>query len=399
LVFHLGALSQRLATVSDGSRKLHVLVLSHLHIDHVNGFKLLCQNQVLRIHRLIIPHYNDYEKLFLLAKAATAGLSAPVIEEYHEVLTNPGGWFSARGVQQVIGVRPADDEAGDVEPPQMPDTGPPDGYDIVPGPDGTAPTAETPLALVCYAPQGSVRRMGQLTSIPNSSVVVAALFNGGARFSGWLLAPFTDRRIPGSQGQKNWTAFQAAVQACLTPHLQKGRLMLDSQGDQCLDCLRNSWRSYVGYNHKTWNILSASCYLGFVTSIDLSAPPHPCCWPCCFSIGCQEGSPQSHTLLGPVTGWLLTGDTYLKNNTWKTYFCPYLPRRPIIQAPHHGSMANFDLSLLSYAPHMIFATCAMKDAKHPSPRLLKTLGTSNYQLHSVTEDPSSMLRSWTVARV
>src|SRR5260370_42272693 len=89
------ALSRCLSTVrlalplKTGRRGLDLLVLSHLHSDHVNGFLQFVQGVTLSIDRLMIPHYDDDDRLVLLAQVAAQTANIDLIIQTDQSTANP----------------------------------------------------------------------------------------------------------------------------------------------------------------------------------------------------------------------------------------------------------------------------------------------------------------------
>ncbi len=398
---NLDCLAHRVTNAFCRPPKIDVLVLSHLHRDHINGFEILADKHRIEVERLIIPHYSDEDILFLVTQAAAAGVSASAIQEQHAVLSDPAGWFGSRGVRQIVAIRGSGD--GDaIDPPPTPGDGPPTGFETIPPPDSVGGTGDTSLRLVAYAPEATREPLGRTTegrashiSVPNRTFFQPITRPGG-RAPFWTLVPFCQRSIPGSLGHQSRADFKEAVQRCLAPNLRNGRLDLSVHSSQCLQCLKKAWSDYVGKGHRTWNLLSLSCYLGFTASyrtprIALSSDAIYLAPNRRFSS--KPGFVEVHT---SVPGWLMTGDATLEK-TWQSFFAPYLKLRPMLQSPHHGSHRSFRSSVLKNMPSAVFATCASRDPKHPSRLLEKQLRAKGLQLHRVTEDPSTILHTCTTA--
>lgn len=398
---NLGHLAHRVTNPSDGSRNLDILVLSHLHQDHINGFELLVDKNGIEVDRLIIPHYSDEDILFLVTQAAAAGVSASAIQEQHAVLSDPAGWFGSRGVRQIVAIRGSGD--GDaVEPPPTPGDGPPTGFETIPPSDSVGGTGDTSLSLVAYAPRGTTEAPGRTADDRTSHISLSnrnffqLIARPGGRAPFWTLVPFCQRSIPGSQGHQSRADFKEAVQRCLAPNLRDGRLDLSVNWSKRLQCLKKAWSDYVGKGHRTWNLLSLSCYLGFTASCH--APRIALCSDAIYLVpnlrfSSKTGFVEVQT---SVPGWLMTWDATLED-TWQSFFAPYLKLRPMLQSPHHGSHRSFRSSVLKNMPSALFATCASRDPKHPSRLLEKKLRAKGLQLHRVTEDPSTILHTCTTA--
>ena len=78
--------------------KLNLLILSHLHEDHVSGlYSLFHRNPKTSVERVILPYLSPNERLIL-----AIGARAPVTGDwYYDLLSDPVQFFAERGAQQV----------------------------------------------------------------------------------------------------------------------------------------------------------------------------------------------------------------------------------------------------------------------------------------------------------
>ena len=83
-------------TLSNG--KLNLLVLSHLHEDHVSGlYMLFYRNPKTSVERVILPYLSPMERLIL-----AIGAHAPDTGNwYYDLLSDPVQFFIERGVRQI----------------------------------------------------------------------------------------------------------------------------------------------------------------------------------------------------------------------------------------------------------------------------------------------------------
>lgn len=77
-----------------GKKHLNLLVISHLHDDHINGLKSLLQD--FDIDNVVMPYVNDGLKL--LASLESSGTD----EFLQSFYADPVAWFISRGVRKIF---------------------------------------------------------------------------------------------------------------------------------------------------------------------------------------------------------------------------------------------------------------------------------------------------------
>ena len=78
--------------------KLNLLILSHLHEDHVSGLHALFnRNPKTSVERVILPYLSPIERLILAIRAPTLGTG----DWYYNFLSDPIQFFVERGVQRI----------------------------------------------------------------------------------------------------------------------------------------------------------------------------------------------------------------------------------------------------------------------------------------------------------
>ncbi|MCX8102311.1 MAG: MBL fold metallo-hydrolase [Geminicoccaceae bacterium] len=327
---------------------IDLLILSHLHNDHINGFEMLQQKIAPSIDRLAIPHYDDEDKLVVLAQAASSGATTRQIARLHEVLTDPAAWFRARGVRQILAVAPGSPTA---EPPPspvppLPDDGPPEGYRLVGWPD-PAPERPTTEAYVPKRASISGPSYGTYVVLPPGSVL--RILSPATRTSvAFVVIPYCLRSIPGRGGHRCRQQFVQAVDRVLHPYRNGASLIIKSKHARTvLQSLKSAFVSYVDNSGTVANRLSLLSYIGFdcispntcFTYLQTCAPH---CMPCgsIFWNFLDWSWPAKKRVLRPprrasTCGWLITGDADLRRDTeWKKYsgsvsVCRLFYRHPI----------------------------------------------------------------------
>jgi metallo-beta-lactamase superfamily protein len=105
---------QVLQVTPDTDRPLDLLILSHLHYDHVGGLKRLLVG--VRTALVVIPYLSPIERLLLAAS------EDPIDDEFYDVLLDPMGYLVRNGARRVL-VISRGQRAMDPPPPEISDSG------------------------------------------------------------------------------------------------------------------------------------------------------------------------------------------------------------------------------------------------------------------------------------
>jgi hypothetical protein len=408
------ALSRSLSTVRlalpvrAGRRNLDLLVLSHLHCDHIKGFLQFVQGVPLSIDRLIIPHYDDEDRLVLLAQVAAQTADIDLVIQTDQITANPGQWFGDRGVAQVIQIRP-----GGGDPTAGPTGGPLSPEPKAPEEEGGDRSASPSIVLNDHQ-RRSLPLDGNHHVVENGAmaqVAVNASRSGAQVLTDWIALPYCLRTAPGQGGHRDKAQFVGEVKVELANYRNVAGMLevKPGQAANILTKLKDSFRSYVGSQHSTWNALSLSLFNGLqrkrslhaYVSIDRSTTAfveksH-------FSLLAPFVFPRPPIYMGTRGGhaWVHTGDSDLMNRTadWCAFYKAHYESCSIFQLPHHGSDNNF-ATTFSLAPALIaFATCRSSSRHHPGPFVVSAVRGQNVEFHSVTEDPQSVLQSFAAVKI
>ncbi|MCA3362077.1 MAG: hypothetical protein INF74_09000 [Roseomonas sp.] len=411
-----------------GHQHLDVLVLSHLHADHINGFKRLVAGPPLTIGTLIIPHYDDDHQLILLAQVAASTGDMNAVQEVNDVVRDPGAWFGERGVVSVVAVRPGNEDTPPFEP--GPD-GLPTGFASMARPEPTAERGTPGLETVVRV-RGPVEPVGRMTVVsPGTHLAVQQAADRRTPVTDWAFVPYCQRWTSGSVRAKPHQAFVQAVRACLAPYRQQNGSLLIGPADanSVRDCLTAAFLSYLGRKvaDATWNVLSVCLFGGPLRQRNwcnpllsplfhglfldarvgpggwyeivrwLDWPPH---------ISLRSWSHRRGNWMAPQSpsaacGWMLTGDSDLTGGAaaWSRFYRALLPLVGIFQLPHHGSVHNSDDALPLGNTTLPFVTCRNGDTKHPAPDVKAFLAKKGLHLARVTTDSDSAVRSIALLKV
>lgn len=95
-----------------GVKKLDLLVISHLHDDHVNGLEYLLQN--VEVETVVIPYADEG---VLLASRLDSNLGSEFLNDFY---IDPIAWFSSRGVRRIFVIGTDEEELRKREIPNTP---------------------------------------------------------------------------------------------------------------------------------------------------------------------------------------------------------------------------------------------------------------------------------------
>lgn len=397
--------------VRGGNKIIDLMVLSHLHHDHINGFKILTDWPNLIIRRLVIPHYDDVDKLVLMAQTAATTGTMEQVEAVSDVLADPDGWFGARGVEQVLQMRPGDEDS--TPPPPEGDVDP-EGYERLRGPEGRGPEGEVPEIEVRgrqIEPSGAGSHGVIVASGTFARVLPPSAAAG--KSTDWILLPYCQRSSPVGTGHRNRTSFKNDVETALRGHRSPdGAIRVTSaEGKALIQSLKRAFESYVGKGSKEWNELSVSLYSGgtrasrLLVSSLLGVAVYFVDIDCFREIDRYWRGPRPLSMIIDRDcrshAWLHTGDSNLSGGTssWRTFYSSYLNKVSVFQLPHHGSRHNFDGSVALRPDTIAFATSKSWDGKHPGEGVVSLLHKNHVEVLDVTERQESLLRTIMIAEV
>jgi hypothetical protein len=393
--------------VQSGRRRLHLLMLSHLHADHINGFKQLIGSGPIAIDRLIIPHYDDDDRLVLLAQLADQTADIDLVMQVDEITADPGQWFGDRGVGQVIQIASGGDDGTGGAAPEPPTPDPKVRLDEDEGREATLS-----VGLTDHDGQ-AVPADGKPQVLKNG--VMARMVINAAQSTGvptdWVALPFCLQAAPGHGGHRDKARFVRAVKAILTNHRNVAGLLdvKPANATAVLAALINEFRQYVGIQHQTWNALSLSLFNGLERKrkferyvspdrsvfafFELASP--------LFPIRLALSHPMIYLGRTHASAWMHTGDSELINGAkeWSTFYRTRQGGCSIFQLPHHGSANNFDGTVSILPNSVAFATCRSGSRHHPAASVKSLVQARNAEFHSVNELPASAVQSFTIAQV
>lgn len=368
---------------------IDVVVLSHLHADHVNGFETLVEEMRPTIDRLIMPYYDDDQILIILAMAAYQGANYQELANLNEALSNPARWFGERGVRQIIALVPRDPEA---DPPvraipPLPAEGPPAGFVLLRGPDRRVETGRPSIEAYVAEEDREARESRAIFVKVLRSVTLRATFDPYSYINEvFVIIPYCKQIDPCRFPRLQREQLRHAVKEILSPYRQGEslRFTTSKEGKRVVESLRRVYQKYVPKAARNLNETSIVCYIGK----DRFAPSF-CTFDCPYLwryMGLFETPWLALNLccqLELVSGWIMTGDAVLgRDGDWATLFGHRIRLPLFFQAPHHGAKVNFPRRIPPRTLCM-FATCNEDDPHHPHPRIKARLAKNHIPLFEV----------------
>lgn len=368
--------------VESQTRKLDLLFLSHLHDDHLNGFKRLTEGQRINIGTLILPYYDDMDIAHLIAKTAFETESLAAVFRMVDITNNIPKWFRDRGVDNILQITPGDGDfptsrAKYVDLPAFPEIGA-ELYD------------DRPFEAILVEPK-AVTRLNS-TEQPKTAMSGAyiIIYEAGA-VADWLLLPHV--QAPRSLSGHDYTAnlnrlnkLKADVDKALQPY--RTALGFDFSISKVDDLLRDLLDAYSLFLAPSkWNETSLSLASGIPSGWQRRV--YSRLWP---------ESPPWTEVSDFQEGWiwLHTGDAHLSDKScgeWLTAYGEIFSDVSIFQLPHHGSIANIGNEVIGALPPeaLCYVTAKIGDAKHPSSMIVSKLNARGIEVWPVLTDAQTQI--------
>ena len=334
-----------IATIGVGST-LHLLFLSHVHADHVNGVaRLLHRKTGVRARSIVLPLLNVVERLIAFARTAEADPVAADDPFYQSFTVRPAAALAQFGPNQILFV-----ERGSGDSAALPTEGgggpPPGDGPLVFDPDASGNKEEPSWKLIGYeanrvyeesvevpASEGE-ERVRKAIIRDTSSFVIADRSSSGTRV--WILSPFVDPAIEAS-------AMSFLRNLAINLKISTAVLAKNLRSPIWIERLLRRGRDELKYAYKMiapdLNITSMCLYSGPAQQSPQGS--HTNCGFGSWYLDLQEPSPIS---------WLATGDADLKNYGRRGAMMAHYKRCGAVHTfvlPHHGSDHNFHVELLA----------------------------------------------------
>ena len=344
---------------------LQLLFLSHLDSDHVSGVDSLLAKT--RVEEVVLPYLRDIDRIVAVAHDAAMGI---LTGGFLTFLDDIEGWFRERGVERITFIEPSDDDDEGGDGPFLPEVGEDGGEGPIERKWHGRPTDSSEDGRLAYGGKGpTVQRLED----------GATLHLSAGQPLDWLLSPHANR-----PSRSTLAAFEAELNKRFRgKHTDPGFLQV-ILADQSLRAELKECYDAIWKNH---NLVSMALYAGPVKSnVWLSWTDRHYGFPW-FSSRRNHGA----------VGWLCTGDMHLdvtrRRDAFIRHYRRLLDKVNVFALPHHGSRANFSLSLFSALPgaSQFVASAGPNSYDHPSEYVIRAVQAEGRSFVHVSEDSHTTL--------
>ena len=350
---------------------INLLFISHFNSDHVSDIEKLIgktENSA-KVDTVVIPYLSPEDKfVILLRDAATKPrLSADMAG----IIYDPVGHFSRRGVRRLIRVRPSPPEVAESDPSApIRDNSSRSAVVTEPLRPGTG-AHYTLIASRADASRWDVDPISgmEVLDLPHGSKIV---ITQDTTITDWYFRPYA------YEWRENHQAIHAAAMELVGCYPEDR----DFQ-DRLISKLRERPSLFKEvFSGMKSNVTSLSLYIGPAPRLGNGRIVY--------------GGPRDK-----MTGWLLSGDSNLKNvaqfQAWKAYYSQEAETIGHLMIPHHGSQYNFRDSLFDFGSNTRYFFTADTDRKVLRDRLTKLkkqLSIVSDQTEVEFSGPSELEADW-----
>ncbi|TNJ43381.1 hypothetical protein [Phaeobacter sp. B1627] len=369
------------------NRLLNLLMVSHIHEDHVNGIeRLLDKKSGLKVDTIMMPLTTVQERLIAFARSIAEDASAAGSEFFRRFVISPEEALSEFGPRQIVLVRPG-----------APDDGAPGGTSE---PDAPLPESEgqfdsddgKPLPEWRFVGKGRIvhrthsSRNGsansvRISTLPDSVGIELPVGHGDWK---WLILPYVDPKV--EAGIAKFERMLARRLGFKVADVRKQMGNADYVKDLIVKHVEELKAAYLKVASDL-NVTSLCLYSGPAAPADKSegrwfAGDCEVPWLGCFRL--SEGG-----------GWLGTGDAALKEKKRLDLFLEHyqhlLDQVSTLTMPHHGSERNFHPDLLdSIRPsRCVAAADDFSNWRHPGTSVVQSVASRGMPLFVATADERS----------
>lgn len=356
-----GHLMRVIKNYTSRTSELDLLILSHLHEDHVSGLDTLTKRT--KVDTVIFPYLSPIERLTV----ALVRLDLPLW--YYDFLSDPVSYLiEVKNVNNVILIGGTERDSSE---------------DFV-NAEGSFENSEKKLDLSRMPEDLNLieeinKEDPKWGGFLKKKSLVTKNHKGYMLAAGIWLFKFYNCRVKDSK----LNIFEKYVRNILGTPIDLHKVIRDKSKltnlKSCYEKLHGDFNdtSLVVYHEPTSQVCT-SLRVGFHCKL-----PYPSTYQC--------SSPRKYCLYTPkpssVFGQLLTGDINLKKNRKEIekHFRNFLSKAFLIQVPHHGSKYNWDAMILSkFMKNTIWVASAgvSKPQGHPDPSVIQSLRKNNHFLWS-----------------
>jgi Metallo-beta-lactamase superfamily len=361
--------------------RLDLLIISHMHADHVNGVEKLVTDGEFQVDTIMMPMVDVKERLLAFASVAHSDPKSTQSAFYRDMVADPVSAVSRFNPRNILLVR-----RGDAGSPGggSRDDGPLDGD---PGTLGEGRGYAWKLVGQGVAePRTRERGMPRVMIIPDSSGT--KVFATGGWDEAWLLAPYVDQEIVATMGLFLATLAKkcSMTEKGLEANLLDANFVLGLLTNH-VDDLKTAYMSC----HGNLNLTSLCLYSGPSAAVAAEN-------------GCRvDHGPWTSALQQNRVAWLGTGDARLskvsKCEAFLDHFRGHLEKVSTFTLPHHGSAHDFSKKLLSTVKpgFCIVAADAVNKWQHPAALVTRAVASAGAILLVANSDEATAVReiAWT----
>ncbi|TCM48323.1 hypothetical protein C8J36_11422 [Rhizobium sp. PP-F2F-G48] len=362
-----------------------ILLVSHLHADHINGIGRL--QAMAPAKTVVVPYLDVLERLLFVLSDFEQGTASRSSLDY---FADPAEWWLGKGAVRVIFLQPG--RPDDIPPSR--DAGP----DVpIDRPDGGRrlrldehPEKQPASRLVTYlkAAEGTSEDGPKKSDTTIRETEEGALIAASGSYfqlewqdmrsdiwrqGDWILSPYV-HPVEDPARKRFFKEIKKAIDFRGNDGAKLAKALLEK-----LRSVRDAKKLVEIYNRHFaggHNAISMSLYSGPLSRTSNQA-----------HLGSRTKAWQS-SLEAPASGhwfwtsegigWLGTGDAALRQDKWRepwqTFFKHLDDRISVLTLPHHGSTNNFNRGVLDF-PRLEFALATTVEARNRVARLRETLGT------------------------
>jgi hypothetical protein len=358
--------------------RLDLLVISHLHADHVNGVAKLVADGEFQVDTIMMPMINMKERLLFFAATAHDDPHSARSAFYRGFILNPVAAVSRFKPRNILLVRRGD---GGAPGSGSPDDGPLDGD---PGTSGEGRGFGWKLVGRGTAdPQPQQTGNPLVMVIPDSSAI--RVFDPGSGEEASLLAPYVDQDIVAKQNAFLGTL---AKECSMTVKVLEAKLGDASFVLKLMTTHLSALRTAYQTCHRNLNLTSLCLYSGPASLVDGDHNHH-----------LFHGPWASNGNQGRVA-WLGTGDAKLstvsKCDALLTHYKDHLEKVSTLTLPHHGSAHDFNEKLLTgVKPRFCsVAADAVKNWQHPAAWVTRAVASAGALLLVVNSNENTLVHEY-----
>ena len=407
--------------------KINALYLSHFHADHYNGIKYLMNDMDVKVDDIIIPYFDDYEKIATLVEHHMDGIE--ITQDIFNFIMNPQEVFFALGFTRVIIIDRERDDEGIESSATSPDSGKPEDSR---GPDDAErrdkgsstdavkiePTWKPKLRTLAYRSDSEkmLEKVDSKMELSNATSTAIAEFDVSSLIGLWPCSKFVFVPHVRSINERELRRFRSEIEnlrkrcgvTCLGEVIFEPGVL-----DKLGECYKNAWPKgqnsismslYVGpeMDHFCVNNLYNFCISFFSSRTDIRVHnfwARVCrlllYWFRCFLIQWTDNISLECSSCG---GWLLTGDSVLDNkkdyrDQFERRYRHYMPYVNVVMVPHHGSKHNVSSEFFDFFSNVdVYYVASNPDTgQHHPHKEVKKMIPKITPFHIVDTYPDSIL--------